>query len=78
MSQERGRTDDKKEQLHYMVPLLVAMAIGPLMGLAHVLSLAIVACATFAYVLARKAWQELKIAHDSHPGNRWNESEADH
>ncbi len=52
----------EKETPYIRVPLPAVMAVGPLMGLAYVVSLPIVFCFAFGYFLTRRVGQKLKIA----------------
>ncbi len=57
-----GNLPGNKETRYRRVPLPVVMAVGPLMGLAYVISLPIVFCLAFGYFLTHWVGQKLKIA----------------
>lgn len=57
-----GNLPGNKEARYSRMPLPVVMAVGPLMGLAYVISLPIVFCLAFGYFLTRWVGQKLKIA----------------
>ncbi len=57
-----GNLAGNEETRYSRVPLPAVMAVGPLMGLAYVISLPIVFCLAFGYFLTRRVGQKLKIA----------------
>jgi len=57
-----GVLSGNKETYYSSLPLPAVMVVGPLAGLAYVISLPMVFCFAFGYFLARRVGQTLKIA----------------
>ncbi|MEE9399142.1 MAG: hypothetical protein V3V23_02640 [Dehalococcoidales bacterium] len=64
-----GVLSGNKETYFRRLPLPAVMVVGPLMGLAYVISLPILFCLVFGYFLARLVGRKLKVTKYSKLGD---------